>query len=125
MNEFDNKNPLPTDEPQNNTTDAPVADKIPVEDAAPVAEPTPTPAQNPNPNPGQYQPHGNPYGYNPQGNPQGYGYLSTLISDNKGNFSNNIVITRTYTVNYSAPRAFNRIWHIYRRTSKDYERQVV
>ena len=74
MNEFDNKNPLPTDEPQNNTTDAPVADKIPVEDAAPVAEPTPTPAQNPNPNPGQYQPHGNPYGYNPQGNPQGYGY---------------------------------------------------
>lgn len=41
--------------------------------------------------------------------PQGYGYLSTLISDDEGNFSDNIVITRTYTINYSAPRTFNRI----------------
>ena len=36
-------------------------------------------------------------------NPQGYGYLSTLISNSSGNFSNNIVITRTYTVNYTSP----------------------
>lgn len=37
-------------------------------------------------------------------NPSGYGYISTLISDAFGNFSSNIVITRTYTNNYSAPR---------------------
>lgn len=36
-------------------------------------------------------------------NPVGYGYLSTLISDANGNFSNDIVITRTYNYNYSAP----------------------
>ena len=37
-------------------------------------------------------------------NPKGYGYLSTLITDNNGNFSTDIVITRTYTINYTAPR---------------------
>lgn len=37
-------------------------------------------------------------------NPSGYGYLSTLISDENGDFSNNIVITRTYTNNYTSPR---------------------
>lgn len=35
--------------------------------------------------------------------PIGYGYLSTLISDENGDFSDNIVITRTYTNNYSSP----------------------
>lgn len=36
--------------------------------------------------------------------PVGYGYLSTLISDENGDFSNDIVITRTYTNNYTSPR---------------------
>ena len=36
--------------------------------------------------------------------PKGYGYISTLISDSNGNFSSNIVITRTYTLNYTSPR---------------------
>ena len=37
-------------------------------------------------------------------NPKGYGYLSTLITDSNGDFAENIVITRTYTINYTAPR---------------------
>lgn len=37
-------------------------------------------------------------------NPSGYGYISTLITDSNGDFSSNIVITRTYTQNYTAPR---------------------
>lgn len=40
-------------------------------------------------------------------NPQGYGYMSTLMTDNSGNFSSNIVITRTYSINYTSPRTFN------------------
>lgn len=36
--------------------------------------------------------------------PKGYGYLSTLMSDANGNFANDIVITRTYALNYTAPR---------------------
>lgn len=42
-------------------------------------------------------------------NPQGYGYLSTLISDANGDFQDDIVITRTYTINYSAPRTYDRV----------------
>lgn len=40
-------------------------------------------------------------------NPHGYGYLSTLMSNDSGNFSSNIVITRTYTLNYTAPRTYD------------------
>ena len=40
-------------------------------------------------------------------NPSGYGYMSSIMSDADGNFSNNIIITRTYTVNYTAPRIDN------------------
>lgn len=36
--------------------------------------------------------------------PVGYGYISTIMSDSTGNFENDIVITRTYTYNYTAPR---------------------
>ena len=37
-------------------------------------------------------------------NPQGYGYISTIMTDENGDFSDNIVITRTYSQNYTAPR---------------------
>lgn len=39
-------------------------------------------------------------------NPSGYGYCSSILTDSSGNFANNIVITRTYTNNYTAPRTF-------------------
>lgn len=42
--------------------------------------------------------------YNLPNDPVGYGYLSTLITNSSGNFSSNIVITRTYAYNYSSPR---------------------
>lgn len=42
-------------------------------------------------------------------NPTGYGYLSTLITNNRGNFSSDIVITRTYTNNYTSPRTYDRV----------------
>jgi len=42
-------------------------------------------------------------------NPKEYGYLSTLMSDSNGDFSSDIVITRTYTINYTAPRIFRSI----------------
>lgn len=42
-------------------------------------------------------------------NPSGYGYISTLISDSLGNFSDDIVITRTYTNNYTAPRLIHSV----------------
>lgn len=41
--------------------------------------------------------------------PKGYGYISTLISDSNGDFSNDIVITRNYTQNYTSPRTNNRV----------------
>jgi hypothetical protein len=37
-------------------------------------------------------------------NPSGYGYCSSIMTDANGDFANNIVITRTYTNNYTAPR---------------------
>lgn len=36
-------------------------------------------------------------------NPTGYGYLSTILTDENGDFANNIVITRTYSQNYTSP----------------------
>ena len=42
-------------------------------------------------------------------NPVGYGYISTLMTDYYGNFSSNIVITRTYALNYTSPRFINPI----------------
>lgn len=39
--------------------------------------------------------------------PSGIGYMSTLMSDNNLRFSNNIVITRTYNQNYTAPRTYD------------------
>lgn len=36
--------------------------------------------------------------------PIGYGYLSTILTDANGDFASSIVITRTYTLNYTAPR---------------------
>ena len=35
--------------------------------------------------------------------PVGLGYMSSIISDSEGNFTNPIVITRTYNANYTAP----------------------
>ena len=40
-------------------------------------------------------------------NPQGYGYISTIMSDDNGDFANDIVITRTYNYNYTAPRTID------------------
>jgi len=40
-------------------------------------------------------------------NPTGYGYISTMITDENGDFADDIVITRTYTQNYTAPRLIN------------------
>lgn len=37
-------------------------------------------------------------------NPKGYGYLSSIQSDENGQFSNDIVITRTYSQSYASPR---------------------
>lgn len=42
-------------------------------------------------------------------NPSGYGYCSSIITDSNGDFSENIVITRTYTINYTAPRTYDRV----------------
>lgn len=42
-------------------------------------------------------------------NPTGYGYISTLMSNATGTFSNNIVITRTYSNTYASPRIKHRI----------------
>ena len=42
-------------------------------------------------------------------NPSGYGYCSSILTDTNGDFSNNIVITRTYTNNYTAPRTYDRV----------------
>lgn len=42
-------------------------------------------------------------------NPSGYGYCSSILTDSNGNFANNIVITRTYTNNYTAPRTYDSI----------------
>lgn len=44
--------------------------------------------------------------------PKGYGYISTLMSDANGDFSSDIVITRTYGIGitlYTAPRFTNRV----------------
>lgn len=41
--------------------------------------------------------------------PVGYGYISTIMSDSAGNFEDDIVITRTYTNNYTAPRFNDRV----------------
>lgn len=45
-------------------------------------------------------------------NPQGYGYISSIQSDADGVFSNNIVITRTYTETYASPRLEYRVRHM-------------
>ena len=37
-------------------------------------------------------------------NPSGYGYISSIQANENGGFTNDIVITRTYTNTYSAPR---------------------
>lgn len=42
-------------------------------------------------------------------NPQGYGYLSTIITDENGDFEDDIVITRTYNMNYTSPRTINTV----------------
>lgn len=42
-------------------------------------------------------------------NPKGYGYLSTIITDENGDFAEPIVITRTYTLNYTSPRTKHRV----------------
>lgn len=42
-------------------------------------------------------------------NPSGYGYASTIATDSRSNFTSNIVITRTYTQNYTSPRTTNRV----------------
>lgn len=39
--------------------------------------------------------------------PVGYGYMSTIMSDENGDFADDIVITRTYTNNYTSPRNHN------------------
>lgn len=41
--------------------------------------------------------------------PVGYGYLSTLISDENGDFSDDITVVRTYTMNITSPRNINPI----------------
>lgn len=41
--------------------------------------------------------------------PTGLGYISSVISDENGEFTNDIVITRTYGQNYTTPRNNNRI----------------
>lgn len=41
--------------------------------------------------------------------PVGYGYCSTIMTDANGDFADDIVITRTYTQNYTAPRSYNTI----------------
>ena len=41
--------------------------------------------------------------------PVGYGYLSSLMTDQNSNFSSDIVITRTYTLNYTSPRFIHTI----------------
>lgn len=41
--------------------------------------------------------------------PVGYGYISTQMSQNDKTFASDIVITRTYAYNYSAPRFINRV----------------
>lgn len=45
-------------------------------------------------------------------NPDNYGYLSTIMTDENGDFSDDIVITRTYTINYTSPRTSDRIRHL-------------
>lgn len=42
-------------------------------------------------------------------NPSGYGYCSSIVTDANGDFANNIVITRTYTNNYTAPRTYGAV----------------
>ena len=42
-------------------------------------------------------------------NPVGYGYLSTIMTDENGDFAEDIVITRTYTINYTSPRFNNTV----------------
>lgn len=42
-------------------------------------------------------------------NPSGYGYCSSVITNSSGNFTSNIVITRTYTQNYTSPRTNDRV----------------
>lgn len=42
-------------------------------------------------------------------NPIGYGYLSTLITDENGDFEHDVVITRTYSLNYTSPRFINTV----------------
>lgn len=42
-------------------------------------------------------------------NPSGYGYCSSIITDNNGDFASDIVITRTYTQNYTSPRTDDRV----------------
>lgn len=37
-------------------------------------------------------------------NPTGLGYMSTIMSDSNGDFSNTITLTRTYTSAYTSPR---------------------
>ncbi|MBR5253370.1 MAG: trypsin-like peptidase domain-containing protein, partial [Clostridia bacterium] len=86
MNEFDNKNQFPQDEPVNNTADTPEVEENTIEETAPAAEPTPAPQQNPNPQ--QYQSYGNPYGYNTQGNSQGYGYTPYNYSQGNAPYGN-------------------------------------
>lgn len=54
-------------------------------------------------------------------NPIGYGYISTMISDANGDFAEDIVITRTYTNNYTSPRFINRVWHLDRWISTNNE----
>lgn len=41
--------------------------------------------------------------------PVGYGYISTIMTDSNGDFANDIVITRTYAYNYTAPRLNDRV----------------
>ena len=42
--------------------------------------------------------------YNVPNNPSGYGYISSIQSDANGVFSDDIVITRTYSQTYASPR---------------------
>lgn len=41
--------------------------------------------------------------------PVGYGYISTIMSNSNCEFANDIVITRTYTNYYTAPRFNDRV----------------
>lgn len=47
--------------------------------------------------------------YNVPDNPKGYGYISSIQSDVLGKFSDDIIVTRTYSETYSSPRNKHRV----------------